>query len=302
METVRTIDAFLANTYGIADPSTFDILSRKLEGVATTDRHAARLLRVLEERNVVYAEQGSTAKVDARFFDLTAVPPYAGWIHELKRACILDAAVALTQLISDLDITGPVLDVGCHVGYHASWLASRTHLPVTGIDRSTRAVALARTIAATHAPSASFEVADFPRVPGTAAFEFVYSVDGPYFFKRGNPQLAAFFRDRLVEGGVFAVVGEAWPPFAAMTTMARELSLYPLLSDVVGGWMGQEFEGMPLLVFLKSSTPLDVSSTLDRFDAVWESNFRTYANLTSTSRREKTQAYCRARALAHQNH
>jgi SAM-dependent methyltransferase len=302
LETVRNVDAFLASTFGIADPTSFAELERALENAATTDRQAARILRVLEERNVAHAKRRNTAQVDARFFDLMAVMPYAGWIHQLKRPYILDAMVGLTALVTELDIRGPTLDIGCHIGYHALWLSKHANIPVTGVDRSKRAMTLAGSIAESHAAPVQFTACEFPSVSASEPFEFIYSVDGPFFFNRFDAKTAAFFRNQLIEGGVFAVIGEGAPPFAQINKIAQQYDLYPMLSDVVGGWMGDEFSGASLLVFVKSATPLVIPPTLDSFDAVWDFAFRTYANLSNTPWREKTQAYCRARAIDHSGH
>jgi hypothetical protein len=41
----------------------------------------------------------------------------------VKRAFILDALAVLDWTCRMLDVRGPVLDVGCHAGYHIAWLA-----------------------------------------------------------------------------------------------------------------------------------------------------------------------------------
>ena len=159
--TVSTLDAFLAQNYGIIDPTSPDAVMRKLENAAANDKHARRLFRAMEQRNQAHMLGGDTSHPDERVYELMSVVPYAGWIHSLKRAYILDAAAALTALVERLDIRGPALDVGCHVGYHTLWLAKHCGLAVTGIDTSKQSVALAKELSASHFSAATFVASDY---------------------------------------------------------------------------------------------------------------------------------------------
>jgi hypothetical protein len=291
---VDGIDRFLGEHYGISDPLAFPEVERRLIAAASTDPHARRLLRALHERNAVHSEERDTANADARFYDLMAVMPYSGWIHSTKRAYILDAAAAVTALCQRLRISGPILDVGCHVGYHTTWLRSHCCLDATGIDLGRRQIALASKLSVSICGTASFVVGEFVDLIPLRAFEMIISIDGPMWFTRYEPQIDAFFSRCLEMNGVFLVVGEELVPTASASAIAKRYGLELMLSDVVGGWLGDRFEGNPLLVFMKNDAPKEPPPDIDCFDAAWNTDFKNFCNQPATLRRNKTQAVFRA--------
>lgn len=292
--TVAALDAFLADVYGIAEPTTDAAVRSRVEAAADDSREARRLLRAMEQRYLAHQRGGRTEQDDARVYELMAVQPFLGWIHSLKRAYILDAAAALTALIETLDIRGPVLDVGCHAGYHANWLAKHAGVPITGIDAVARPVTFASAVSSEQGIPSRFQRVTLSEFRSPDLFEMVYSVDGPSWFRRRDPAVVEFFNRQLQVGGLFVMVGEGSPPFTAVTSLAGEYHLYPVLADVVGGWHGNRFEGAPLLVFVKCDRALSTPPDLAAFDAAWDTRFIAYANHRDTPWREKTQAFFRA--------
>lgn len=291
---VNELDAFLTDTYGISDPMTTEALYGSLGSASVADKDARRLLRAMEHRNEAHRERRDVKAADARFYELMAVMPYAGWIHSQKRVYILDAAAALTAVCQRLSITGPVLDVGCHLGYHATWLATHLGLSVTGIDIAKRPIALATTLAAKHAGDVTFANADWSNFTSGNQYELVFSIDGPFWFSKQDDKVARFFSQHLMDGGLFVVVGEDGPPFDVIAATAERYGLRLVLSDVIGGWTGSKFEGLPLLVFLKAENKFAASPSIDHFDGPWDSRFIAYSNHSKTPWREKTQAYFRS--------
>ena len=99
--------------------------------------------RYLHDRQASYLERGKTipADLETRFYDLIAERSLAGYVHSQKRPYILDTAALMHALINQLEVEGRVLDFGCHIGYHAHWLATQhPELSVQGVDLSREAI------------------------------------------------------------------------------------------------------------------------------------------------------------------
>jgi len=293
-ETVKALDTFLSDSYGITEPTTDAATRARLEAAAVQSRDARRLLQAMEQRYQAHHRGRRTEQDDARVYELMAVQPFLGWIHSLKRAYILDAAAALTALVQKLQISGPVLDVGCHAGYHANWLAKQTGVPVTGVDPAAQPIGFANAVSSAQRLPATFQKVSLSGFRSSESYEMVYSIDGPSWFRRHDPVIADFFNRQLQVGGLFVTVGDLSPPFASAMSLAGQYGLYPVLADVIGGWHGDRFEGAPLLVFMKSDRGLPTAPDLDVFDAAWDARFIAYANHRDTPWREKTQAFFRA--------
>lgn len=291
---VLAIDEFLSNEYGIRDPLSPEECNRLLEKAATTDRDASRLWKATLARSEAHFSGGPTAELDSRFYDLMAVQPYMGWLHSTKRVFILDAAAALTAVIQAAGIDGPILDVGCHAGYHANWIAERFRVPVEGIDTARRAVAFANSVAVRRGLTATFHHAARRTFRSTNRYQMIVSVDGPYWLERFDPTLMSFFQIFLEENGLFVVGGEDHPDMSMLAANAARYGLTPLVSDVTGGWAGSSYSGARLLVFVKLKEVLSIPEAWEKDDAAWTDRFAAYSNSKNTPLREKTQAFFRS--------
>ena len=296
-DVVAAADEFLATHFGIDNPSTPEELLSKLERASLSNSAATKVLKAYEARNRDYGEfpEGSHEAVDQRFYDAIAEPPFRGWVHSLKRAFILDSAVCLSWVCKALNIDGPVLEVGCHAGYHALWLASTTGLSVTGLDLSKRAILAASAQSRKLNASARFLASDWRHWKGDHTFDLLYSVDGPFWFETYDADVAGLIKTQLVDGGVFLVVGErnALPD---VLEIAARYGLSCGMSDVVGGWTGQTFEGSVALVFVKTGEIVAPHPSTFDSDAAWnQGGFASHANAPTTPLREKTQSYYRSR-------
>lgn len=294
-EVVAAADEFLATHFGIDNPSTPEELLSKLERASLSNPAATKVLKAYQARNIAYGESPESHEaVDRRFYDAIAEPPFRGWAHSLKRAFILDSAVCLSWICKALNIDGPVLEVGCHAGYHALWLASATGLSVTGLDLSKRAVSAASAQSRKLNASARFVASDWRQWKGGHTFDLIYSVDGPFWFNTYDADVAGLIKTQLVDGGVFFVVGES-NALPDVLEIAARYGLSCGMSDVVGGWTGERYEGAVALVFVKTGEIVAPHPSTFDSDAAWnQGGFASYANAPATQRREKTQSYYRS--------
>lgn len=295
-DVVTAADLFLAAHFGIDNPSSSGELLSRLERAAASSREAKKVLKAVEARNLEYAgdPQRSHHDVDRLFYDAIAVAPFLGMVHSLKRVFILDAAVCLSWVCKALEIRGPVLDLGCHAGYHALWLASTTGLPVTGLDLSRRAVSGAAEVARKLNAPATFVARNWREWTPDQTFEMIYSIDGPDWFDSYDPHVAELIRTRLSEGGVFLLV-EDQVDLPEIVGIAGQYGLSCGMSDVVGGWTGEEFLGKAVLVFVKTGDIVTPPPSVWDTGSAWDlGGFASYANAAPVPKREKTQAYFRS--------
>jgi SAM-dependent methyltransferase len=294
---VDQVDAFLSQKFGISEPSDSDVFQARLRSLPRPK--VRRFLKLLEERSLAARSGNVGSALDVEFFDAIAEDPLSGWVHSSKRAYILDVTVALDCLTAALNIQGPALDLGCHAGYHSLWLATHRRMCVTGLDRSSRAVAYARKKAVQlAAPAATFIRAEWPDSASMEPFELVYSIDGPKILETGAARLSGFVDTQLLVGAVLVLVGQGLQLDVA-DTLARAASagLTCGMADVVGGWLGDRFEGDTLLVFIKGATSPGLSENEVRtWDDPWnKGGFAAFANAAAVRWREKTQAFHRSR-------
>lgn len=296
---VEAVDAWLGTRYGIERQLSaieFDEALAAIPGAS-----ARRLSKLNERRNDLYARAASDRaleNVNREFFDAFVTRPFSGLLHSMKRTYILDELVALGILVSILDVEGAVLDIGCHVGYHAGWLAHRFGLCVAGVDRSGPAIAAARsTLADVNPTGLSFvhsTAGQFLKA-NDQQYDLIYNFDGPSMDEAAWKLVSS----RLAPGGVLALVGEELAevpkPSSAVLGSAARHGLLCCLADVVGGWTMDGYEGTTLLVFVKADGPLPVAPDMKDCAAAWnQSGFAAHCNAPETPRERKTQAYFRA--------
>ena len=204
---------------------------------------------------------------------------------------ILDAGCLLVHLVRQLQIAGPVLDIGCHIGYHAALLAAETGLKVHGVDLSTQAIAAAAKYAASQA-GLRFTTAPLDGTTLPDDHELVYAVRSLPL----TPETASIVARLLRPGGV-AVFFPSEPPDADPASI-KEISSTGLgfaFCDVVGGWEGpgRSFDAGIAIAFVKDGDrqmPADIDT---QAQDTWNHHFKDFANSPSTPSDQKTQAYSR---------
>jgi SAM-dependent methyltransferase len=296
LEAVRRIDHYLADDWGIRPPPPPAKWKRRLRELGKNGLAAEYL--ELHDALASYYEVGSEPPADLEtvFYDTLADPRICGHVHSQKRTEILDAGCLLVHLAQTLKISGPVLDIGCHTGHHAHLLAREIDAPVVGIDLSTKALETARAkTAGTDGLTFSDAALSAPSFAG--AFEMLYAVRSIDLEDVNLGQITG----ALQPGGVAVILPSVAPDDSPEArTALRDAGLGWGLSDVVGGWVGEErsYEAGPVLVLIKGGS-LEVPADFVRLATeTWDKHFKGYANDPDTPLPEKTQAYCRGHWMA----
>lgn len=291
---VQRIDNCLQEDWGIGLPAHPDKLVDVLMDAAGT-RLTEKYVELHDER-LAYLEhdQDVPTKLDTAFYDLIADARISGHIHSQKRTEILDATCLLIRLVEAFQITGPVLDVGCHTGYVASILANETGLPVHGIDLATKAIRTAQE-RFNGADGLSFGCESLSSPALTDRFEMIYAM-------RSVEPTIENARDvvRCLKLGGIAVWFCSGAPEYETLLEFRDVGLGYGFGDVVGGYVGdgRGYEGNGVFVFVRGGSAQAPVSFCDDADTVWSKYFHHYANAPDTKSAEKTQAYARSRWLA----
>ena len=163
------------------------------------------------------------------------------------------------------------------------------------MDLAKAAITFAEMTSAALASDTKFQAGDWRKLDRDLEFEMIYSVDGPFWFRAYDPGIERLVTQQLKDGGLFVVVGEG-EPTESRVTLAKRYGLSLAMTDVVGGWLGDRYEGTTLLVFVKAASDGTIGPDLLNVDSAWDTSFQNYANATSTPWREKTQAFFRSRA------
>jgi SAM-dependent methyltransferase len=298
LERVYELDRYLRAQWGIVPPPTPSDWWAGLE--STVGSELASKYRFLHDRRAGYLARGKAIPTDleTRFYDLIAEQPLAGYVQTQKRPYILDAAALLDSIIIYVGLEGGVLDFGCHVGYHAQWLATRhPDLRVRGVDRSREAIKVAQA-KGSEVSNLSFSHLRFDQVrEGT--YDLVFASDSLDFSRcKQAENLLHELSSSLNDGGILVLFGYyAGDPCSLLAKNFHACSLGYALADVTGGWLDRErgFEATAVLILVKgieSRLPEDFSA---QCQSAWPS-FREYANTPGVSWDDKTQAYHRARS------
>lgn len=296
LSAVRRIDAFLADKWGITMPLPMDQWVDRLSELAGEEL-AAEYWELHEEQAERYASDAPVPlKLETAFYDTLADERISGHVHSQKRTEILDAGCLLVHLVRELCISGPILDVGCHIGYHADILAQETPATVHGIDLSAKAIEAAQ--AKTRGcPRLSFAVGGLEQHAHAEAYEFIYAVRSVELDKSSARQICG----ALKPGGVAAILTKGEPDSSQRARRAiRDARLGWGFSDVVGGYVGdgRGYEANPVLVLVKDGSQLIPADFVEQAKSVWNNYFKDYANASDTPWAEKTQAYFRGHWLA----
>jgi SAM-dependent methyltransferase len=293
---VRRIDALLADKWGITMPLPIEQWVDRLSELAGEEL-AAEYWELHEEQALRYESDAPVpVELETAFYDILADDRISGHVHSQKRTEILDAGCLLVHLVRELSISGPVLDVGCHIGYHADILAQETSAAVHGIDLSAKAIEAAQ--AKTRgSPRLSFVAGALEQHARAESYEFIYAVRSLELDKASARQIYG----ALKPGGVVAILTNGEPDASQRFRRGiREARLGWGFSDVVGGWVGdgRGYEANAVLLLVKDGSELIPHDFVEQAKSVWNNYFKNYANAADTPWNEKTQAYSRGHWLA----
>ena len=291
LEDVRRIDHHLTADWGITLPKSPAQWKRRLQQLGGKDLAAEYWWFHDALASQYQVGNAAPEALETRFYDTLADPRICGHVHSQKRTEILDAACLLVYLAHALKVRGPILDVGCHTGHHTHLLALETGCPVIGIDLSSKAVETARSKTAGIA-NLTFSDVSLSDPSFIGAFEMLYAVRSIDLNVATVGPIAA----ALQPGGVAVILPSGAPDESTESRAAiLQAGLGFGLSDVVGGWVGEErdYEAGPVLVLIKGGTRLIPDDFLSQAASMWSPHFEDYANNSDTPWPEKTQAYCR---------
>ncbi len=218
-----------------------------------------------------------------------------GLVTSTRRHFLIDAIGLSCGLYRALGLTGPTLDVGCHVGILPDLVALTLGIQAVGIEPVASAVNSGASVLANRSDVRLMTAA----VPWSTdlTFDLVTAVD---CLPAGAGDRALFLKGLgalLREGGVALVCSAHWIG-ADVSTLRRQLSLAGLgfgFADVVGGLGGMptKFSAEGVACLIKGGTrPFPRNFRLEA-ESEWNC-FRDYANAKGTPAREKTQAFMRA--------
>ncbi len=290
---VREIDNYLVKDWGIdlvtkpneiwmdellqpLEPSVrsrYDGLLRQVRSALETGNHAADLVR--------------------EFFDIQAQDLLAGRAQSSRRSVILDSIAEVLFLVRKLEIQGPILDLGCYVGYLPIFLAGKCPNEVVGVDLSPESIKYAQSRSASLV-NADFQCLDYMSTRMEQRFELIVSIDSIDPRVSDMRKALSWIADHLLFGGVaFIICDFQQLNEAALSRYINTASLGFGLADRVGGWLCQSWQyrfGSALVLLKGGSKPLPKRA----FD--WtDYPFAEYASMTGAPRREQTQAYFRAK-------
>ena len=296
LASVRRIDGVLGDRWQIQPPVHPEHWEERLQKLAGK-RLANKFFELHDEQCVYFQDEVSPpVELETAFYDLIANPRISGHVHSQKRTVILDESCLLVFLAKALRVTGPVLDVGCHIGYHAAVLTSETALDIHGIDLSREAIRVAKEKAAGH-PKLSFSDMALECDEFLERFEMVYAFHSLEF----NAATANRLSRVLKPGGVAVIVP------THETDGDNELAAALLgcglgwgLEDIVGGWCGEgrSQEAAFASVFVKGdSTPIPQTAN-ETIASYWERYFGSYAQDPERPKPERNQSYFRGHWLA----
>ena len=250
-----------------------------------------RIADEYEQLNAIRA--GGTGReyeaAEKRFWDLISEDPLLGMVHSQKWPFIFDAAALVTALGRGMPADAFVLDVGCHGGYHALWLAKVLGCQVKGIDACRPAVRYARGKGKAHGLTPrplSYDAMDFPREKPRETASLLLCIDGPLGI---DSQAFTAAASVLCDDGRFVWIGGANGLEAAELRAALDGTGLTLeLADVLGGWDGLAYGANLVLVMRRGANAQVPDDVMAQAQSIWEEAFKHYANAPGRLPEEKT--------------
>ncbi len=294
---LERLDAELRSQWGIdlrsiEEPRWWDDLA----GACPGDRFSR--FRDLHDRYAAGARDGEVDEpLERAFYDLVAENPLSGFVHSHRRSVILDVAARVDDLVERERITGSILDVGCHVGYLATWLARRDAVAVVACDICRPALAAGRIRCQALGRRVEFVEADLLPAGGDGRFDLIVAVDVLSEDResglRGLRRLAAGLSDR---GWLILSTGHpldvAWSPLSRVRETLREVGLGFVEAGCLGGVAapGHEPLGQNVFVLRRGGREPLPDDCVDRARRGWPA-FLDYASGSRVADREKSQAW-----------
>ena len=291
---VSAIDTYFKQVWGIQSPITpqkFDKALLKAAGKVLFNKYDG-----LNDQRAEYLlhDESIPFNLEKKFYDLIADEKLAGLIHSKKRTFILDAAALIISLIKNLKITGPILDIGCSIGYHCGLISKFTGLEVLGIDISKKSIAEAKRRTSKVTSGLKFKATTIDKNDFAKKIDFVCSIDSIEIDQK-NIRLIS---KALKPNGIALLIDDL--PMFDNVELKKVLIKEKLgfgFADITGGWTGDEngFDSKIALILIKGGSKPLPRNYLQQAKSAWSDYFIDFANDKNTREDKKTQAYCRAK-------
>ena len=290
---VSAIDSYFKQVWGIQSPiapQKFDKALLKAAGKVLfnkyDDLNEQRLEYLLQDESIPFT-------LEKKFYDLISDEKLAGLIHSKKRTFILDAAALIISLIKSLKIIGPILDVGCSIGYHCGLISKFTGLEVLGIDISKKSINEAKRRTPKDTSKLKFKATTIEKGDFAKEFDFIYSIDSIEIDKKNIHLISR----ALKPNGIALLIDDS--PMFNNVDLKKVLIKEKLgfgFADITGGWTGEEngWQSKIALILIKGGAKPLPSNFQRQAEFAWDNYFKEFANNKNTREDKKTQAYCKA--------
>jgi SAM-dependent methyltransferase len=218
-----------------------------------------------------------------------------GVVTSTRRHFLIDAISLSCGLYRALGLSGPTLDVGCHVGALPDMVSLTLGVQTVGIEPVATAISAGASVLADRGDVRLVEAA----LPWATdlKFDLVTAIDS---LPAGTGDRGSFLKGLsalLNQGGIAVVTSAHWIG-ADVATLRRQLNFAGLgfgFADVVGGFGGMptEFSAEGVACLIKGGKRPFPRNFKAEAESEWDW-FRDYANAKDTTAREKTQAFMRA--------
>lgn len=289
-EQVKALDEQLAHGWEI------DFLNAaRLEDLVPAESPFWQAHDAVAESMRMGASRAVVQALESKLYDAIANSSVLGPVTSQRRAMILDAVAITAGLVKALEIKGPILDAGCHVGFAASILAKILPNEIAGIDPSKAAIESGLS----HPSMESRVDLHVSGLPWRTEkrFELVLAISSMPDLRRGGREFLRGISDVLIDGGISVIVAGWWhdADVERVRALLKASRMGFGYADVVGGYQGVplQFESQGVVILVKGGTRVFPRRVGAAIEAEWPI-FRDYANDRSTLFREKTQAFERA--------
>ncbi len=287
---VAQVQQILADPWGIKSPQTPAEWTARIKSLP---QDIKRQYQDLLNAQLRYAEKGKgiPADLERRWYELLGNQPLSGIVHSRKYPFILDSAAAVIDSYRHCGFSGPILDIGCHVGYHLDIYERLLDTDVIGIEISATAVATAKAHFVSR-PRIEVIQGDIEKVQ-IPECKLISCVDAYPTNQAGLTAFLARIAKGLPSDGVVVLIGGIGSMKRGEVTKAcKHVGLGMVLHDVIGGWVGDlgQYQGNAVLALSRDREPVPKDLHIG-----WSEGFPEYANNPSTPWHEQTQAFFRSK-------
>ncbi|MFP6703425.1 MAG: class I SAM-dependent methyltransferase [Planctomycetaceae bacterium] len=239
---------------------------------------------------------------EREFFDVVADASLLGRVHSHRRGVIIDTAALVDDLIADRQISGAMLEAGCHAGYLSAWWSRHDVLEVVGSDVSGRALEAGRRTMSELGRRVELVEADLLPERSAGRFELIVAVDVLCEESESGLSGLAKLAGGLVEGGWLVLstghpLDVAWGSIAEVGRRLRAMGLGFVGAGCLGGaTFGESFVVQNVFVLQRGLDRLLPDDCVERSSRMWP-EYVEWAADPGVPIRERSQAWFRARGV-----